>query len=60
MRLWELCQSTELNTPEVMKKARELQALISRADWAASNANVGLADAEPLVYVYYTRVYRVQ
>ncbi|RSH92493.1 hypothetical protein EHS25_008909 [Saitozyma podzolica] len=40
MRLWELCQSTELNTPEVMREARDLQALISRADWAASNANI--------------------
>jgi hypothetical protein len=41
MRLWELCRSTDLNPPEVMMEARDLQALISRADWAASNANVG-------------------
>ena len=38
MKLWSMCQ----DEGRVMtKEARDLQALVSRADWAASNANVG-------------------
>ncbi|OCF72566.1 hypothetical protein I204_06948 [Kwoniella mangroviensis CBS 8886] len=40
MKLWEYCTRSDLHAPEVMREAQDLQALISRADWAASNANI--------------------
>ncbi|WRT67576.1 uncharacterized protein IL334_004548 [Kwoniella shivajii] len=40
MRLWELCTSADLHEPEVMKEAQAMQEVVSRADWAASNANI--------------------
>ncbi|KAL7418669.1 hypothetical protein Q5752_006352 [Cryptotrichosporon argae] len=40
MELWRMCQRTDLHSPEVMREAQALQALISRADWAASTANI--------------------
>ncbi|WVW79189.1 hypothetical protein I302_101155 [Kwoniella bestiolae CBS 10118] len=40
MKLWEYCVRPDLNVPEVMREAQDLQALVSRADWAASNANI--------------------
>ena len=39
MKLWKLCQDSSVDS-KLMPEAQSLQALVSRADWAASNANV--------------------